>query len=125
MAGLVQACPGHPPLRPPGGKTWMRRTSPRMRGTFESRRAALRRPWALERREADQVALQEVAAPVGEQLGRRLVLHPFGDGREAEALGELDQGAHEGAVVLRAGEVLHEGAVDLDQVDPQLAQVAE
>src|SRR5262249_21944973 len=74
-----------------------------------SRRAARRRPRPLERGEPDQLALQVVAAPLGQELGGLLVLHPFGDGLKAEALGEVDQRAHEGAVVLRAGQVLHEG----------------
>src|SRR6185437_7645502 len=51
---------------------------------------------------------------------RALVLHPFGDGGEAEPAREIDQGAHEGAVVLRADEIFHEGAVDLDDVDAEI-----
>ncbi len=54
-----------------------------------------------------------------------LVLHPFGDRLDAEPAGEIDQGLHEGAVVGGVRDVLHEGAVDLDDVDAELAQVAE
>ena len=54
-----------------------------------------------------------------------LVLHPFGNGGELEPFGEIDQRAHEGTIVLRADDVLHEGAVDLDDIDAELAQVAE
>ncbi len=38
---------------------------------------------------------------------------------------EIGEAADEDAVVERAGDVLDEGAVDLDDVDPQPAQVAE
>src|SRR5437667_271126 len=70
-------------------------------------------------------ALQVIAAPGGEDRGRRLVLHPFGHGLEPEPASQIDQRVHEGAVVLRAREVLHEGAVDLHDIDAELAQIAE
>ena len=38
---------------------------------------------------------------------------------------KVDERVHEGAIVLRTRQVLHEGAVDLDQVDAELAQIAE
>ncbi len=63
--------------------------------------------------EPDQAALDVVAAPVAQHVGRLFVLHPFGHGLDVEAAGEVDQGVHEGAVVGGAGDVLHEGAVDL------------
>ena len=72
-------------------------------------------PRPLDRGEPDQRALQVVAAPVRQQLGRGLVLHPFGDGLEPEPLGQIDQRLHEGAVVLGAHQVLHERAVDLER----------
>ena len=71
------------------------------------------------------VALQIIAAPLGEHLGGLFVLHPFGDGLEPERAAEIDQRAHERAVVFRARQVLHERAVDLDDVDAEPAQVAE
>ena len=63
--------------------------------------AGRRRPGPLGRGKPDQRALQVVAAPVGQQLRRLLVLHPFGDGLEPEPAREIDQRLHEGAVVLR------------------------
>ena len=87
--------------------------------------ARRRRPRPLDRGQPDQRALQVVAAPVRQHRGGCLVLHPFGDGLQAEPLREIDQRAHEGAVVLGAHQVLHEGAVDLEDVDAELAQVAE
>ena len=38
---------------------------------------------------------------------------------------QIDQRLHEGAIVRRARDVLHEGAVDLHDVDAELAQIAE
>jgi hypothetical protein len=70
-------------------------------------------------------ALQVLAAPGFQRLGGALVLHPFGKGGEAEPPGEIDQRAHEGAIVLGADEIFNEGAVDLDDIDAELAQVAE
>ena len=96
-----------------------------------SGRAALRRrpapptPRPLDRGKPDQRALQIVAAPFREELRRLFVLHPFRDGLEAEPLGEIDQRRHEGAVVLGAHQILHKGAVDLQDVDAELAQIAE
>jgi hypothetical protein len=63
--------------------------------------------------------------PQPSRVGGALVLHPFGGGGEAGTASKIDQRAHEGAVVLGADEVFHEGAVDLDHVDAELAQVAE
>ena len=94
------------------------RYAPRARGARD-----LPRP--LRRREPDQRPLQIVAAPFGQHRGRRLVLHPFGDRLETEPPPQIDQRVDEGAVVLRLHEVLHEGAIDLDEVDAELAQIAE
>ena len=38
---------------------------------------------------------------------------------------QIDQRLHEGAIVVRLDDVLHEGAVDLDDIDAELAQIAE
>jgi len=69
-------------------------------------------PRPLERGEADMRALQILAAPGFQRLGGVLVLHPFGNGGEAEPPGEIDQRAHEGTIILGADEIFHEGAVD-------------
>src|SRR6478735_11396372 len=91
------------------------------------RQHALRRraPWPVGRCQPDQAALDVVAAPVAQHAGGLLVLHPFGNRLDIEAAGEVDQGLDEGAVVGGTGDVLHEGAVDLDDVDAELAQIAE
>ena len=39
--------------------------------------------------------------------------------------GKIDQGAHKEAVVDRARQVLHEGAVDLHQIEVEAAQILE
>src|SRR5579871_3248089 len=75
--------------------------------------------------EADEAALDEVAAPVAQQRCGLLVLHPFGYRLEVETAGKIDHGLHEGAVIGRARHVLHERAIDLDHVDAELAQIAE
>ena len=88
-------------------------------------RRGVRRIGPLGRGLAHQEALQIVAAPLDQHGCGLLVLDPFGDGRQAEPFGEPDDGAHEQPVVCRSREVLHERAVDLDDVDAQPAQVAE
>jgi hypothetical protein len=52
-----------------------------------------------------------------EHDGCLLVLHPFRDRLEAEPTHEVDQRVDEGTVVVGAVEVLHESAVDLDDID--------
>src|SRR6478752_1530194 len=67
-------------------------------------------PGPLDRGEPHQLALQVIAAPVREERRRRLVRHPFGDGLDAEPLGQIGQRGDEGTVVVGAHEVLHEGS---------------
>src|SRR5262245_57525896 len=81
-------------------------------------------PWTLDGGKADQRALQIVATPFGKQPRAFLVLHPFGDGLQSEPPGEIDQGVHERAIVTGVRQVLHERAVDLQNVDTELAQIA-
>ena len=76
-------------------------------------------------RAADEVALEIVDVPFAEQPARFGVLDPFRDRLDAEMARELGEGAHEEAIVERARDVLHEGAVDLDDVDAEAAQIAE
>ena len=59
-----------------------------------------------------------------EDAGGFRVLDPFGDGFNAEMARQIDQRAHEEAVVGRTRDVLNEGAVDLDDVDAEAAQAA-
>ena len=53
-------------------------------------------------------------------LGRRL--HPFGDDFRVEAVTHLDDCHDDGVVVWAAGDVAREADVDLELVDPELAQ---
>ena len=82
-------------------------------------------PRPVRRRQPDQRALQVVTAPLGKNRCGRLVLHPFGDGLKTKAAGEVDQRMHKGAVIVGAVEILHERAIDLDEIDAKLAQIAE
>ena len=60
------------------------------------------------------------------QHGRRLVvLNPFRDRLDLQPARQVDQRLHEGAVIGRARDVLHEGAIDLDNIDAELAQIPE
>src|ERR1700689_183378 len=82
-------------------------------------------PRPLRSGKSDQRALQIIAAPLFQELGGALVLHPFGDGNEIEPLAQLNKGTHESAIVVRAQHILDESSVDLDHVDAELAKVAE
>src|SRR5215470_19030982 len=110
-----------PYCHPRGKRAW--RHSRALSGCFGG--ALPLGPWALVGREPDQRALQVIAAPLREQGGRLLVLHPFGHGLDPEPAREIDERVDEGTVVVGALEVLHEGTVDLDQIDAELAQIAE
>ncbi|MBV8577703.1 MAG: EAL domain-containing protein, partial [Acetobacteraceae bacterium] len=81
----------------------------------------MRRPRPRRAGKPDQTALDVVAAPPGKQGGRLLVLYPFGHRLDVEPPRQIDQCLHEGAVVGRARNVLHEGAVDLEDIDAELA----
>jgi hypothetical protein len=54
-----------------------------------------------------------------------LVLNPFRHCFDLQPSRQIDQCLHERAIVRRARDVLHECAIDLDDVDPEFAQVAE
>ena len=73
----------------------------------------------------EEVSLCEVAAELGEAGPLLPRLHALGDDLEAESVRQLHRAAQDrsvGRVVRDAGD---EGAVDLDLVDRQLAQVGE
>ena len=76
-------------------------------------------------RAAEEMALEIVDFPFAEQSARFGVLDPFGDGFDAQMARKFGEGAHEEAIVDRARDVLHERAVDLDDVDAEAAQIAE
>jgi hypothetical protein len=117
----------HPPDRGYGSRVRSFRSRP---GTMASKPAAGNaaspaRPRPLRRGEPDQAALDVVAAPVAQHHRGFLVLHPFGDRLDSEPARQIDQRLHEGAIVGRARDVLHEGAVDLHDIDAELAQIPE
>ncbi len=74
---------------------------------------------------SDISALQIVAAPRRQHRGGLLVRHPFGHTLELQSARQFDHGPHECPVIGRSLQILHEGAVDLDHVDTELAQIAE
>src|SRR5699024_402963 len=73
----------------------------------------------------EQVALQVVAAARGEEVALGLGLDALGDHLQAEAVAEGDDGGGDLAVGAVLADVPHEAAVDLQQVDIELAQVGE
>src|SRR4051794_36239181 len=90
----------------------------------EARRVLLeqRRHRVGGRRATEVVALRQRAAGVAEELVLRRGLDTLGDGGHPEAAGEREDGADDrrGLRVLGGGG--QEGAVDLEDVDGQLAQ---
>src|SRR5260370_25265969 len=79
----------------------------------------------LRRSEPDQPALDVVAAPVAQHGCRLLVLNPFRDRLDLQPARQIDQRLHEGTVIGRAGDILNKGAVDLHDIDAELAQIPE
>src|SRR3569832_553906 len=75
--------------------------------------------------ETDQRALQVIATPAGEQRSGFLALNPFGHGLVTETARQVDQRVHESAIVRRLDDVLHELAVDLDDVRAEPLEFAE
>src|SRR5919198_3723865 len=61
-------------------------------------RVRCRGPWPLWRGEPDQAALDVVAAPFAQHHGGFLVLHPFRHRLDVQAVREVDQRMHEGAI---------------------------
>src|ERR1700692_3535614 len=84
-----------------------------------------RPPWPPRGGEPDQPPLNVVAAPVAQHHRRLVVLDPFRHSLDMYPPRQVDQRLHEGAIVRRARDVLHEGAIDFDNVDAELAQIAE
>src|SRR5579871_3218537 len=89
------------------------------------RRARLWRRLPVEARRADQASLDHVGAPAGEHGRGAFVGDPFGHRLDLEVAGEVDEGADEDLIVAVCGQVLDEGAVDLDEVDVEAAEIAE
>jgi hypothetical protein len=71
------------------------------------------------------VALGLVAAFRAQEVRLGLGFHAFGVGRNAEARAEAYDRADDRCSVGAAAEIGHEGAVDLDLVEGEAAQIAE
>jgi len=98
-------------------RMWRSRTPGRLeeaRGEFLGRQ-----------RRAAEEALDLLAAGASEELLLFGVLHPFGDHRQLQAVGEGDDGAGDGGVVVVVGQAGDERLVDLQDVDGQALEVAE
>src|SRR5690606_32343777 len=76
-------------------------------------------------RSAEVEALRLVAAQVAEEAQLALVLHALGDHLQAEVVGQGDDGADDGGVMLVAADTADETGVDLELVDRQPRQVGQ
>src|SRR2546423_1793539 len=97
-------------------------------GHFGLTREALREPDRELRRGKrlrQEVALRRVAAELDEAIPDLGRLDALGDDAEAEVAAEVDRRADDPCVLLLAVHRHHEGAIDLDLVHRQLAQVRE
>jgi hypothetical protein len=71
------------------------------------------------------IALRVIASGAREGVERLLVLHAFGDDLEAEGMRELDGRADDRGAAGIGRDVRDEGAVDLELVDREVAEVGE
>ena len=74
---------------------------------------------------ADQVALQDIAAVLGEKRRLRLGFDALGDDGDAECLRHLDHRRNDRGILRIIGELLHELLVDLQDADLEALEVAE
>src|SRR5437763_756227 len=70
-------------------------------------------------------ALGHVAAQRPQLVELLWALHTLGDHRQAQAVGQMDDGIHDGQVAAVAVDALDEGTVDLQPVDMEPLQVAQ
>src|SRR6266699_4650457 len=82
-------------------------------------------PRPLRGREPDEPPLAVIAAPIAQHRCGLVILHPFRHRLDFQPARQIDQRLHEGAIVGRARDVLHEGAIDLHDIDAELAQIPE
>src|SRR5271156_570185 len=73
---------------------------------------------------AEQPALAELHAQRDHCFGLLLRLDHFGDRARADATGEFHHGADEAAVARGARRAAHKRAIDLDEFDLELLQIA-
>src|SRR3954447_10932408 len=81
--------------------------------------------WGDRRWFADVKALGEVDAELAQEIQRRLVLDPLGDGPLAEAGGQRDDPGDHGARSRGLAQVAHELHVDLEIPDRQVLEIGE
>jgi len=72
-----------------------------------------------------QETLVEIAAGIRQELPLPQRLDPFCNHLQPQAVAQRDDGAHDRGVVLVGEHVAHEGVVDLELVERQLAQVGQ
>src|SRR5579872_3077540 len=77
------------------------------------------------KRLADEVALDGVAALLGEEGKLLLGFHALGDDRHFEAVTKTDDRANDRRRLRAAAEIHDEGAVDLDLVERECLQIAQ
>src|SRR5689334_20899091 len=80
---------------------------------------------ARRHRPAEQEALAELAAEIGQDLGLLAGLDALGDDHDAEIVAEPDDAAHQLEVALALGHPADEELVDLEDVDREAVQVGE
>src|SRR5467141_1243021 len=73
----------------------------------------------------DVEALQEVAAILPQHRRRGLVLDPFGDDRQPEAMAQVHRGPDDGGAVTVGRHVEDEGLIDLDLAYREALEVGE
>ena len=71
-----------------------------------------------------QKSLDFVTAQLAQHSQLIFTLDPLGNRADVEALGQLDDGAHDRAVVTASGEIPHKRGIDLEFVDPKTLEVA-
>src|SRR3989344_2029919 len=75
--------------------------------------------------QSEVVPLPKIDAHAAQHVPQRLRLDELGNHPDADVLAQVGQVAHQGMVDLGTQVVAHEGTVDLDEVEGQLAQVVE
>jgi len=82
-------------------------------------------PTAVARTRARSAAPDVIAAPVAQHRAGLVVLDPFRHRLISQPARQIDQRLHEGAIIGGARDVLHKGAIDLHDIDAELAQIPE
>src|SRR6202043_2088879 len=120
------------PGSPSGSSSAVRRSQERAEVNSGAKRAAQDRPrpkpwakWPRRSRSAEVEALKEVATVLAQQCRGRLVLYPFGDDHQPEAVAEVDGGPDDGGAVAIGRHVHDKGLVDLDLANREPPEVGQ